>query len=115
MTEIDDLSQLFQPPRQFTDEQKAYIARVQEFEKQMLLERMRDVMFLAPVLCTCRPYYKWGSRMPTQARCPIHGMLMSHPYTGELVMPGMPVSPAMFTPEGDTLPSERNNHDEEAR
>jgi hypothetical protein len=106
MTEIDDLSQLFQPRPQFTPEQQAHVERVQEFEKQLMLERIEAVMFLAPILCTCRPAYKWGSRMPPQAKCPIHGMLMAHPYTGELIMPGVPVPPGMFTPgdndEGDS-------------
>jgi hypothetical protein len=53
--------------------------------------------------------------MPTQATCPIHGMLMSHPYTGELIMPGMPVRPGVFTSSGEWLPTEGITDDEEER
>jgi hypothetical protein len=104
MTEIDDLSVLFQQRPQYTDEQQAYIRRVQEFEKQMLVERMQQVMFFSSILCK-----------PTQATCPIHGMLMSHPYTGELIMPGMPVRPGVFTSSGEWLPTEGITDDEEER
>jgi hypothetical protein len=107
MTEIDDLGALFRPPQpQFTPEQRAYIERVNEFEKAMLAERIELVQFLAPVLCTCRMAYKWRSRVPTQARCPVHGVMLASPYTGEPILPGMPVPPGMFTPEaGESHPT----------
>jgi hypothetical protein len=115
MTEIDDLSVLFQQRPQYTDEQQAYIERVQEFEKQMLVERMQQVMFFSSILCNCSMYFDRESGMPTQATCPIHGMLMSHPYTGELIMPGMPVRPGVFTSSGEWLPTEGITDDEEER
>jgi hypothetical protein len=114
LTEIDDLGALFRPGPPLTPEQVAHIQAVQEFEKQMLLERMEAVQFLAPILCTCRPYYKWASRLPTQARCPIHGMMLAHPYTGEPILPGMPLQPGTFTPEaGERHPPGRTNDEEE--
>lgn len=112
MTEIDDLSQLFGQQPRLTPAQAAHIHAVQEFEKKLLLERMSAVAFLAPILCNCSMYYDRESPAPPQVTCPVHGVMMSHPYTGQPLLPGMPVQPAMFTPEaGETHPQEGNDEE----
>jgi hypothetical protein len=100
ITEIPDLEAFFgqQRPPQFTPEQKAHIEAVNAAERAMLAERIELVAFLAPVLCTCRMAYRWRSRVPTQAKCPVHGIMLASPWTGEPILPGMPIPPGLFTP-----------------
>jgi hypothetical protein len=109
MTEIDDLGQLFGQPQRLTRAQREHMERVQEYERSEMLKRIELVQFFAPILCNCAMAYDREDPYPPQIHCPIHGMMMSHPYTGQPVLPGMPVQPAMFTPEaGETHP-----HDDE--
>lgn len=101
MTEIDDLPGFFAQLQQgppLTDAQREHIRRVQEFERAEMLARIEQVQFFAPILCTCRMFYDRWRGHPTQAECPIHSMMMSHPYTGEPIMPGIPLGSGAFTP-----------------
>lgn len=113
MTEIDDLGQLFGHQPRLTPAQQAHMERVLEFEKRLLLERIETVQFLAPILCTCAPYYDRWAGHPPQMECPVHSIMMAHPYTGQPIMPGMAPSPGTFTPAPGKEPGGRNDHDEE--
>lgn len=111
MTEIDDLAAFLGRGQQqgppLTGAQREHIEYVTEYERAVMLERMSLVQFFAPVLCTCSMQYDRESPYPPQVSCPVHSILMAHPYTGQPVMPGMPMSPGTFTP-GQEAP-----HDEE--
>ena len=40
------------------------------------VEMRRAIMFFAPVLCGCDPWFSWLGRQPPQVGCPVHGQLM---------------------------------------
>lgn len=98
MTEIEDLGAFLGQQPRLTAAQQKHMERVLEFEKRLLLERIETVSFLAPILCVCTPYYDRWVGHPPQMECPVHSMMMAHPYTGQPIMPGMAPQPGTFTP-----------------
>lgn len=89
MTEIPDLSQLFGPPPQLSDEQKAATEAIHQRKHREELRAYGQVQFFGAILCNCQRRYDREDKGAPQVGCIVHGHLQfSH--DGELLMFGMP-------------------------
>jgi hypothetical protein len=87
--EMPDLPFMFAPQPELTAEQKAHLERVHTLEHEGQAERMAELTRLAPILCNCRRRYDREDSDPPQLGCYVHGSLMVHPCTGEIIYPGI--------------------------
>lgn len=67
-----------------TADQRAHMLAVAEATHRWQAEAFGNVRRFAAILCTCPPYYIWGSASPPQQGCVVHGQLAMDPATGEL-------------------------------
>lgn len=84
---------LFGPPggNAVSDEQRAAMAERQKaaealdrrIAEQQVYDR-RQILKFAPVVCTCRRTFERGG--PPQHECMVHGALMLHFETGEVIL-----------------------------
>ena len=111
MTEISDLGAFLAQaaqPRPPDEHQLAVI----DAEKREMLARIALVAKFAAILCDCKPWFDRWDSTPPQVNCSVHGVLMTHPYTGAVIMAGMPGTLDVFTPprNDEGTAHDRNAH-----
>jgi hypothetical protein len=83
---------LFGPPQAVTGEQKAAAEErrvaAEALEKQMAdaqVQARRQLVFWASITCSCHRRYDWLDGHPPQHDCAVHGGVMIHYDTGEII------------------------------
>jgi len=80
MREIHIPAGLFGPQPEMDPATEAHLQKVAEAVMKHEQEARRQVLFFAPVLCSCRMYYLWeGDQSPPQSSCIIHHGAMMTP------------------------------------